>query len=103
MSDLIKRQEFAKDTNVLFKDLIRRQAAIEEIARWLGYIDEDLILRIQTGLKKLPSVQPEQKTGRWVMQGTAYGCSLCGEGVIHPFHNYCPNCGARMLKGEEDE
>ena len=42
------------------------------------------------------------KHGKWVMQGTAYGCSLCGEGVIHPFHNYCPNCGARM-EGEEDE
>lgn len=40
-------------------DLISRQAAIEEIARWIGYIDEDMILRIQTGLKKLPSAQPE--------------------------------------------
>ena len=41
-------------------DLISRQAAIEEIARWIGYIDEDMILRIQTGLKKLPSAQ------RWI-------------------------------------
>ena len=41
------------------QDLISRQAAIEEIARWIGYIDEDMILRIRTGLKKLPSAQPE--------------------------------------------
>ena len=41
-------------------DTIRRQAAIEEIARWIGYIDEDMILRIQTGLKKLPPEKPEQ-------------------------------------------
>lgn len=41
-------------------DLVSRQAAIKEIARWVGYIDEDMILRIQTGLKKLPSAQPEQ-------------------------------------------
>ena len=42
------------------KDLIERQDAIEEIVRWIGYIDEDMILRIQTGLKKLPSAQ------RWI-------------------------------------
>lgn len=43
-------------------DMISRQAAIEEIARWIGYIDEDMILRIQTGLKKLPPEKPE----RWI-------------------------------------
>lgn len=41
-------------------DSISRQDAIKEIARWIGYIDEDMVLRIQTGLKKLPSAQPEQ-------------------------------------------
>ena len=40
-------------------DTISRKAAIEEIARWIDYIDEDMILRIQTGLKMLPSAQPE--------------------------------------------
>ena len=44
-------------------DTISKQAAIDEIARWIGYIDEDMILRIQTGLKKLPSAQPEPKKG----------------------------------------
>lgn len=53
-------------------------------------------------LMEQPTIDPV-KHGRWVMQGTAYGCSLCGEGVIHPFHNYCQNCGARMVEGEEDE
>ena len=41
-------------------DTISRQEAIKEIARWIGYLDEDMILRIQTGLKKLPSAQ------RWI-------------------------------------
>jgi len=40
-------------------DSIRRQDAINEIARWYGYLDEDMILRIQTRLKKVPSAQPE--------------------------------------------
>ena len=33
-----------KRTETRACDLISRQAAIEEIARWIGYIDEDMIL-----------------------------------------------------------
>lgn len=40
-------------------DLINRQAAINEIARWKGYLDADMIMRIQIGIKRLPSAQPE--------------------------------------------
>ena len=40
-------------------DLISRKAAITEIARWIGYLDEDMINRIQIGLKRLPSSQSE--------------------------------------------
>ena len=79
-------------------DLISRQAAIDEIARWIGYIDEDMILRIQTGLKKVPSAQ---RTGRWVAIEGRLKCSACGfGGKIVPF-NFCPNCGCAM-EGEEE-
>ena len=44
----------------------------------------------------------KQSEGRWIFKGTAYGCSLCGEGVIAPIDKYCRNCGARM-KGERNE
>ena len=37
-------------------DLISRQAAISEIGRWKDYLDDDMILRMQTGLKRLPAV-----------------------------------------------
>lgn len=37
-----------------------------------------------------------QKQGKWNMKGTAYGCSVCGNGAFHPWSNYCPNCGAKM-------
>ena len=40
-------------------DTINRRAAIDEIARWIGYLDDDMIGRIQLGLKRLPSAQPE--------------------------------------------
>ena len=42
-------------------DLISRRQAIDEISRWLGYLDDDMIRRIQIGLRRLPSAQPEQK------------------------------------------
>ena len=41
------------------EDTISRQQAIDEIARWIGYLDNDMIGRIQLGLKRLPSAQPE--------------------------------------------
>ena len=41
-------------------DVIRRQDAIDEIARWIGYLDKDMISRIQIGLERLPSAQPTE-------------------------------------------
>lgn len=86
-------------------DTISRRAAIDEIARWIGYIDEDMILRIQTGLKKVPSAQ---RTGRWIFETldgtpgyrpTVMFCSKCGRVSIADY-SYCPNCGARMEEQE---
>ena len=54
-------------------DLISRQAAIAEIARWIGYIDEDMIGRIKIGLKKLPSAQPEY-TNSWYINSWCIDC-----------------------------
>lgn len=41
-------------------DLIFRQAAIKEINRFLGYLDEDMLFRLSTAIKRLPSAQ------RWI-------------------------------------
>ena len=101
-----------KRTETRACDLISRQAAIEEIARWIGYIDEDMILRIQTGLKKLPPEEPERKTGRWILKKTyedeygneqfKYFCSECDAPAYEFSQPYCHRCGADM-RGEEDE
>lgn len=39
-------------------DLIDRQQAIADIKRWEGYIDSDMILRIQMSLKRIPAIDP---------------------------------------------
>lgn len=43
-------------------DCISRQAAVGEISRFAGYLDDDMIMRIQMGLnrlKRLPFAQPD--------------------------------------------
>lgn len=44
---------------------ISLKQVLDEIARWAGYLDEDMIYRIQTGLKRLPSAQPELHYDEW--------------------------------------
>lgn len=105
-------------------DLIDRQAAIEALKTCAGVGN-----RVLDKLRALPSVEPERKTGRWIVKTVntfemAYGstgyepvyeCSLCGcveesylrfDEPIMPedanFPNYCPHCGAYM-KEENDE
>lgn len=56
-------------------------------------------------IRELPSVNPQPKIGYWkrismdkyVQHAMAYyRCSECGKDIIGE-HNYCPNCGARMV------
>lgn len=56
---LESKQPDIPDTNV--GDTISRQSAIDEIARWIGYLDDDMIGRIQLSLKRLPSADRPQK------------------------------------------
>lgn len=91
-------------------DLISRQAAIECLIDALYDLDEaDYVDKtfIEEELKKVPSVQPEQKTGRWIEIETdnydTWRCSECDEYFClyegTPQDNeyyYCPNCGAKM-------
>lgn len=83
-------------------DLIDRQAAIYIAS---GYCHP---ANIAEELRKLPSVQPERKKGKWINEGI-YGeghsqCSIRCSNPLCNFHyigylddyNYCPNCGADM-------
>lgn len=57
-------------------------------------------------IKKLPSAQPERKTGHWVKSDIqrwydVWLCSECGEKtdsavMSKPRYKYCPMCGAKM-------
>ena len=87
-------------------DLISRQAAIDFIKEHSYPVRYDntsieqgmTITGIEEALKEVPSIQPKQKTGRWVClddDELAYGCSAC-RSVSLLESKYCPNCGAYM-------
>lgn len=56
-------------------------------------------------LVNLPTVQPEQKTGRWIYMKDcdSWFCQNCKDAFMllegtpkDNNYNYCPNCGAKM-------
>lgn len=104
----------------LESDLISRQAAIDVIAKgWElfdgiaenknmkhGYIkghDNAITL-----IKSLPSVTPTERTGEWLdtefLKLKECSCCHCRWGMydVEDF-DFCPNCGAKMKGGTENE
>ena len=86
-------------------DLISRQTAIDYLLDALYDLDEaDYVDKefIEEEMKKVPSIQPEQKTGRWELAigydpKRKFMCDQCARMAYEP-SKYCPNCGAKMEK-----
>lgn len=87
-------------------DLISRQAAIDAVSDACFEL-RGVFGRCEDVLKALPSAQLERKIGRWeYLDYGGFGnfhCTACGEICIcNGDYDFCPNCGAEMLKeGEE--
>ena len=65
---------------------------------WDGY-DENDVWR----LTSLASADSQERTCDVVPLGERLPhCSLCGQPMLRPWHNYCPSCGARVTDGGED-
>ena len=58
-------------------------------------------------IKALPSVTPTERTGHWIMnrQRETRQCDKCMTVYRWSFypHNYCPDCGCRMVEPQESE
>ena len=106
-----KTEERSAETvqNILKDDSISRKAAIEaaekesQVDGAYGYMDTKSIIDM---LNDLPSVQSNQKRGKWIsihddIFADKYYCSCCKMEPIcndteYILSNFCPNCGARM-------
>lgn len=97
--------------------LVNLSKVINEIERFKGYLDEDMILRIKIAINRLPTIEAEPvKHGRWIECESENGihfhkCSECGKRDMYQgtftdwggrgfsFYfkrKYCPHCGCKM-------
>lgn len=94
-------------------DLISRQAVIEHLSKRLyetalNNVDKSEVYtdiaenRLTVWVDELPSVQPKEKTGKWLHDQGKYKnrwiCTECSYRWYFPKEEakYCPNCGAKM-------
>ena len=95
-------------------DLIRRSDAIKAMAKATEHILYDAEAVSQHVMNSIPAVEPKQ--GKWIGEGDGYAdggivydtwycsnCDHCEEGEELALPNFCPNCGADMRKGAEDD
>ena len=109
------------------EDAISRQEAVEAFQMFREYesnrSNEGWVNRIETVLNQLPPVNPQAKTGHWIMPVQDDGmsepiyyqvrCSECGFDLdpqtwhmeLHQYgaDKFCPNCGCRMVEPQESE
>ena len=84
--------------------LIDADTVDKTIERFIGYLDEDMILRIKMKISKIPTV--DRQNGEWkkvyltpeekCFYGELWECSVCR--VKDKKSNFCPNCGTDMRK-----
>ena len=94
MSDLIDRQAAIDAMTEFYKDLLGdEEPKLDE--RTALYVDLKLLV------ERLPSAQPERKSGKWEMKWHRFfkrevpTCSVCKAGNFFKT-KFCPNCGADM-------
>ena len=99
-------------------EYIDREAAIKEIYRFDGYIDDDMEWKLHYALKKLPAADVvEVRYCRFSLEearrrGSVYKCSACGNYLTvradtlnggRADMNYCPFCGRKVMHKGQDE
>lgn len=74
-------------------------------------IAENIYNYLCEGIEECEECEPERKTGEWIItcefEDCYYAkCNQCNTTQVFYFNksltNFCPNCSARMLRGEEE-
>ena len=74
---------------------------------WRSYVN-DTVEEIVDRVRELPSVSPTRQHGIWTTKSCSMNmiCSCCGKETWYSGrndYNFCPNCGADMREGNENE
>lgn len=90
-------------------EYIKLEDAEQEICRFIGYLDEDMIARLKIAIRKIRTADVRENVrGEWkyrhVNRSTApitlkVKCDKCGaerDRLVGDVLNYCHNCGADM-------
>lgn len=94
-------------------EYIERKEAIDTVVETY-YDTPDINLnesKLEAALRSVPAADVAPVVhGRWIEQekytfGTMYDCSICSTRILDNGHswNYCPNCGAKMDGGDNDD
>ena len=96
------------------EDVISRQAVLDNLSELnaISFYEaqedsKETYYEIRKAIKQLPSVNPQPKTGHWIVHEIEntlkwLECSNCHcETSYNVMHNYCPNCGAKMFEPQE--
>lgn len=61
---------------------------------------DTLIVAVRTAFDGLK----ERKKGRWIYRKPldVFECSVCGSQMVRNIFNYCPWCGAKMMRMKEE-
>ena len=90
-------------------DPIDKQVAIDAVSRGCQEF-RGIFAECEKNLNALQSAQPERKKGKWIkwdfktfgaFGDWEYKCSNC-EKVYGGEYNFCPNCGADMRGGADE-
>ena len=87
------------------KEYIEREAAINEQKRFCGYLDDDMLNRLEIATRRIPAddVRPVVR-GKWLESdcGPLQKCSICKATGWDGFY-FCPNCGADMREINDEK
>ena len=90
-------------------EYINREDAYRYLSRYYHHSTYVQSLYLREVLDGIPAADVVgRKTGKWILPNNEVAvylnewiCSACNN-LIDGKHNYCPNCGAQMIGGDED-
>ena len=95
-------------------EYIEREAAKRELLEWAVIIQQPRHLLSGDAMCVLDNIPAADVApvvhGQWERRGSSWHCTRCGRGyriicgaVAANGHKYCPNCGAKMDGGDNDD